>query len=122
MLDWLNPFSENFILKIAFVPRSPEYESKKEELGNAFKQKFLFYDNIVSALQQIKNLGTGNGTPPTFEVTIPSKYGGGVYKIIDFSYFSQYRLYILNFSRCIMWFFFIKGIFRSLPKTTRLQS
>ncbi len=121
LLDYLNPLSPNFFLKLAFVPNSPEFELKKQELIHSFKQKFIFYDNIIQALNQIKNLGTGSASPPTFKVTLPSKYGGGTYSIIDFSMFTDYRIYVLNFTRCIMWFFFIKGIFRSLPKTTSLQ-
>ncbi|WP_312700567.1 hypothetical protein [Sedimentibacter sp.] len=121
LIDWLNPFSDNFILKIAFIPQSEEFELKKQELIDTFTQKFIFYDNIVDMFKQIKNLGSGSSAPPTFKITLPSKYGGGTYSIIDFSYFTDYRIYILNFQRCIMWFFFIKGIFRSLPKTTSLQ-
>lgn len=141
LLDYLNPFSENFFLKIALVPRTTgyqfknndsrvqmfseiqptEYELKKQELIDSFTQKFIFYDNILDAFEQIENLSEGSATAPTFKVTVPQKYGGGTYSIIDFSMFTDYRVYVLNFSRCIMWFFFIKGIFRSLPKTTSLQ-
>lgn len=121
LLDYFNPLSQNFFLRVAFIPQSAEYELKKTELKESFTSKFLFYDNILDAFEQIKNLGTGSATPPDFKVTMPEKYGGGTFSIVDFSYFVDYRVYILNFQRCIMWFFFVKGIFRSLPKTTSLQ-
>ena len=130
LLDYFNPLSQNFFLRVAFIPQSAEFELKRQELLDTFKQKFIFYENIVQALEQIKNLGTGqqsktlgvnNSSTPTFDITLPSRYGGGTYTIIDFSYFSEYRSFILNFQRCIMWFFFIKGMFRSLPKATSMQ-
>lgn len=121
ILDYLNPFSDNFFLKLAFIPQSEEFLTKKQEFFDKLNQHFLFINGIKEFMAQIVHLSTGSTTPPEFKITMSSKYGGGTYSIVDFSMFAEYRIYIINVQRAIMWFFFIKSMFKSLPHASRLE-
>lgn len=116
LLDYLNPFSDNFILKMAVIPRAGFLEEYVNELKSIFDIRFrLIYD----ALDYVKflidyNVSEG-GEPPVYEITMPAKYGGDTFSVVDFSYFSNYRTYILNFIRFIAWFMFIKRIIKKFP-------
>lgn len=115
ILDYLNPSSDNFFLKLAFVPKDGFIAGKFELLKSSLLEKVPLIQQITDFFNVVKN--TQGGTqPPQFTVTMPQKYGGKSYSIINFNYFIQYRTIILNFIRFTSWFFFLKKIYNRLPK------
>ena len=110
----LNPLSPNFIMKVAFVP-SEDFEMQFwEEIHAVFNLKVPLIGQLKDFFQDISEVSTGAATP-VFEVTFNGKYGNGTYSIIDFEYFDDYRVYILNFIRFAAWFMFLKSTYRRLP-------
>ena len=114
ILDYLNPFSENFFLKIAFVPSNGFVAEKFESLKSTFLSKVPLLQQIADLFATIK--ATQFGTKPqAITVTMPIQYGGQTYSVINFDYFTQYRTTILNFIRYSAWFFFLKKTYKRLP-------
>lgn len=114
ILDYLNPYSENFFLKIAFVPSDGFVAEKFESLKSTLLSKIPLLQQIADLFETIK--ATQFGTKPqAITVTMPIQYGGQTYSVINFDYFSQYRTLILNFVRYSAWFFFLKKTYKRLP-------
>lgn len=114
ILQYLNPESDKFLLKIAFVPSDGYFLNYVTEIKEAFFGKIPIFTQLFEFFKTVKDI-TVNGGKPKFEVTFPDSYGGGTYSIIDFSMFDQYQTFILNFIRFTAWFFFLKKLFRMLP-------
>jgi len=117
ILDHLNPFSDKFFLKIAFIPSDGYFERFANEIKQSFDGKFAFISEIGDVL---KSLFSGayetDPEPPEFTVNLPGgKWGEGRVNIIDFSIFADYRLYILNFFRVMLWIPFIIKLYKRLP-------
>jgi len=114
ILDYLNPYSENFFLKIAFVPSNGFVAEKFESLKSTLLSKIPLLQQISDLFATIK--ATQFGTKPQdITVTMPIKYGGMTYSVINFDYFTQYRTLILNFIRYSAWFLFLKKTYKRLP-------
>jgi len=117
IIDALNPTSENFFLKAAFIP-SPEFmieyvtdikDTMDEKMG-FFAETRDFLGSIFGAVVET------DPEPPKYEVSLSGgKWGTARVKIIDFSLFAQYRSYILNLIRVFLWIPFLMKLYRRLP-------
>lgn len=117
VLNYLNPLSEKFILKIAFIPSEGYFEEFAGEIKQSFDNKFAFISGIGDVLKRLFNCVIDTDPkPPEFTVNLPGgKWGRGKVKIIDFSYFAEYRPYILNFIRVLLWVPFLIRLYKRLP-------
>jgi hypothetical protein len=110
----LNPFHETFFLKIALIPAEGFEQNIWTESKTALELKMPLIFQISEFMNTIGEVSTGN-TKPEFTVTFNNKYGHGTYEIIDFSYFDDYRVFIINFIRMVTWFFFLKRLHKQIP-------
>lgn len=105
---------ENFFLRIAFIPKDGFFNTYWNEIYNNFNSKLPIIAQIKEFLVEVRYVSYSENIPE-FEVTFNNKYGNGTYEIIDFSYFAEYRNYILNFIRFIAWFYYLKRLYKKLP-------
>lgn len=87
------------------------------DIKAAFDQKLGFITEIRDFLGSIFGAVIDpNPDPPEFNVNLPGgKWGNGSVRIIDFSIFAQYRSYILNFIRVLLWVPFLIKLYKRLP-------
>lgn len=102
-------------LVAVFVPSDGYFVNFFKDIKTAYDAKIPIVGQIFAFLQAIKESTFGQNIP-AFLVELPEKYGGGIYKIINFEYFTDYRSLILNFIRFTAWFIFIKRLWNRLPK------
>ena len=83
VLDYLNPTSDNFFLKTAFIPSSDFMQVYNNDFNNALTEKFSFFyqlrdtfDSLVSSIQS--NVDSWQGVKVNF-----TNYGIGEITIID---------------------------------------
>jgi len=117
IISCLDPTSERFFLKAAFIP-SPEFMiNYATEIKDALDEKMSFITEIKEFLGNIFGaVIEPDPEPPKFEITLPGgKWGQGEIKIIDFSIFARYRPFILNFMRVLLWIPFLIKLYRRLP-------
>lgn len=115
LLDFLNPFSDNFILKIAFIPEDGFFSEKFNKLVSLVYEKFPFIEQLANVVNPSTFSVDFSERYPSLSFTLPSKYGGGTYQLVDFSYFDKYRDFIFSFIRVIIWFPFLKWIYGRIP-------
>ena len=115
LLDYINPFSENFLLKIAFIPSDGFFSEKFSKLISIIYEKFPFIEQLANVVNPSTVSVTFAERAPSLSFTLPAKYGGGTYQLVDFSYFDQYRDFILNFIRVVIWFPFLKWLYGRIP-------
>ncbi|MBO8161986.1 MAG: hypothetical protein H0Z24_10195 [Thermosipho sp. (in: Bacteria)] len=115
LLDYINPFSDNFILKVAFVPSAGYFDQYWSDIRTAFEQKIPLVTQLYDFFSSVLGVSYSESVPE-FKISLPAKYGGVDVNIIDFSYFADYRDLILNFIRFTSWFFFLKRLFKRLPQ------
>ena len=106
--EWLKEFFLSF-----FTPNFDLIQQKLMDLQEKFNKKIP----IFAQLKNFFNLlfFPDVSSPPDIRINIPEMYGGGSYSVINFSYFSEYRSLILNITRLLIWFPFLKRLFSKLP-------
>lgn len=142
LLSYINPFSENFILKdvisgigniLSYLnPFSDNFFGLKivELLSDSLKYLFVPENNPFSGLSdkfnekfafvsQVKDLANSLlGDIDYGYDNIPSfniNYNGTEVSIIDFTPFLQYRTWLHGIILAIAWFVFIDRLFKRLP-------
>lgn len=141
VLDYLNPFSENFILKgvldflgniLSYInPFSENFWAYKliellgdffkllfvpsdnnfEELSNKINEKFGFIGQIKDLAYSLLGFNNYGDKPPTFEIT----YMNNTVSIVDFSAFLEYRVWLHGIILAISWFMFARSLYTRLP-------
>ena len=114
--NFLDPSSDSFILKVAFVPRESFLQAYFNDMNTLIDSRISGISSLISYFEGTKNtfeLGQA-GEPPTFEIDLPAKYGGVSVSIIDFSFYTQYRRYIHNFILMVAYFFFAWKMIKKL--------
>lgn len=53
LLDYINPFSDKFILKIAFIPEEGYLEDKLDDLKYDLERRFAFIDQINDSMKSV---------------------------------------------------------------------
>lgn len=113
----LDPSSDVFFLKIAIVPRESFIEDKFSDLQDLVGSRIVGVSSLFDFFTDTSTIFEAgqSGTPPTFEINLPAKYGGVSASIIDFSFYTQYRSYIHNFILMVAYFFFARKMIKKLP-------
>lgn len=111
LLEYLNPVSDKFFLKVALVPRSGYFQDYFTELKGAFDVKLPIVGQLFDFFKVVANATILDAPAPQFNIN----YMGHSMSIIDFSYVIQYRTIIVNFTRFIAWFFFLKRLYNRVP-------
>lgn len=120
ILNYLNPFHENFFLKIAFIPSDGFIPNKFDELKESFDDRLP----IIGTLTELFNSMTQNqtrirsmdSTKPTFTMELPEKWGGKTVQVINFDPIDPYVPYIKTLIRFFLWIPFIIKIYKRLPQ------
>ena len=100
-----------------FVPTEGYFEEFRTDIKEIFDNKFSFINEIRDFLAFIFSTPIlDNPGPPEFKITLPGgKWGSGSVQIIDFSIFEDYRLFIINFMRVLLWIPFLIKLYKRLP-------
>lgn len=123
ILDYLNPFSDNFfvyklvdllvdalteLFKFLFVPS----EDSINNLVNSVKSKFGFVDTINNTIASIKDMFSNTDSLPKIEITLPENdwYNGKV-TVMDLSWYSKYKSYGDLIISAFIYVFFIWRIY-----------
>lgn len=112
--NYINPLSDSFFLKIAFIPSDGFFTYYVSEHFLNIMNSFWVVQLYTSVTDQLKAIAI-ESPKPIFEITLPAKYGGQTLSVIDFSFYDEYRDYIHLFIKVITWFFFLKSIVRRAP-------
>lgn len=124
LLDWLNPMSENFfvyklidlfseLLNFLFVPS----EDTVNNLVDSVKSKFSFIDNIKSSVVNVENVLEGAESAPTLTVHVNSTKHTKEQdlKILDLSWYVPFKKYGDMILTGFIYAFFIWRIYISIP-------
>lgn len=117
LLDYINPISDDFFLKVALVPSDDYFNNYFDEIKQEFDKRLnldslnTFINAVINPVKTIENFGT----TPDFEINLPKKYGGVTVKIIDFSYWQLYKDPIIAFMRVVLWLGFVFKVHKSMP-------
>lgn len=141
ILDYLNPFSENFILLkvwnfltdiVSYLnPFSENFLGKKivelfgdllkflfvpentpfNDLKLKFDEKFVFVGQIKVLINNLLGFNNYGDKVPEFNIT----WHGVTVSIIDFSLFLNYRIWLHGIILAIAWFSFLFKTFKKLP-------
>lgn len=120
ILNYLNPFHENFFLKIAFIPSDGFISNKFDELKEALDDRLP----IIGTLTELFNSMTQNqtriqsmgSTKPTFTMELPEKWGGQTVEVINFDIIDPYIPYVKTIIRFMIWIPFLIKIYKRLPQ------
>lgn len=117
LLEVFNPESDRFFLKVAFIPSEGYFEDFTNDIKTVLESKFGFVAEIREFLGNIFGIVINTDPePPDFSISLPGgKWGSGKVKVIDFSMFAQYRTFILNFMRVLLWIPFLIKLYKRLP-------
>lgn len=115
LVDYINPFSPNFFIKIAFIPSDGFFTYYVSEHFSNIMNSFWVVQLYTSVTDQLKELAV-DSPKPIFQVNLPAKYGGTTVNVIDFSFYDEYRDYIHLFIKVGAWLFFIKSLVRRAPQ------
>ena len=115
-ISYLNPLSENFFLKIAFIPSQGFIPSKFNELKDVIDAKMPIIGTLTDLFDSITELRSVDSTKPTFSIELPSKWGGQTVQVINFDVIDPYVPYVKTFIRFLIWIPFIIKIYRRLPQ------
>lgn len=116
ILSYLDPFSDNFFLKIAFIPSQEFIDMNNFRMRSLFEDKFTWIDNFRLIFEDIKTKLDEDSNAPQFNITLPERFGGKTVSIINFESFDSVRLLIKNIIRIFIWLFFIFKMYKKLPK------
>lgn len=117
ILDYINPFSENFFLKLAFIPDTEDliFDDVKDTLYS----KFPFISSIEKILEDFKTVFSNESSKPNFTVSLPAFLGVGTFSIIDFSFFDNYRGLIHGFIIAVSYYLFITKLYKKMPQIVK---
>lgn len=118
ILNYLNPFHENFFLKIAFIPSDGFITGKFDELKDVLDDRLPIigtFTGIFDSITEVQSQSI-NSTSPTFTMELPSKWGGQTVQVINFAPIDPYVPYIKTLIRFFLWIPFIIKIYKRLPQ------
>lgn len=115
VLLYLNPYSDKFFLKLAFIPSENAINSFIQNHVNAYNAKIEPLKIFKENLEQLKNLNE-NTQAPVFALTLPQKWGGKTVNIINLGSFDSIRLLVKNVIRVFIWLYFIFKMYKKIPQ------
>lgn len=87
MLSYINPFSDKFILKVAFIPEDGYFDEKVKDLKADVMARFAFFNQIDDALDSVTQ-AISTQQFKGWEVKIP--YTGKTLNIIDTQFINAF--------------------------------
>ena len=118
ILNYLNPFHENFFLKIAFIPSEGFIPNKFDELKVEFDNRLPIIGTFTDLFTSITEVQSKSirSTSPTFTMELPSKWGGQTVQVINFDPIDPYVPFIKTLIRILLWIPFIIKMYKRLPQ------
>lgn len=118
ILSYLNPFHENFFLRLAFVPEDGFLSEKFNDLKVDIDDRLPIIGTLTDLFNSITQpqVRAANSTKPTFTIDLPGKWGGQTVEIINFDIIDPYVPYVKTLIRIFIWIPFIIKIYRRLPQ------
>ena len=113
LFNWLNPFSDSFFLKVAFVPSDGYMDSKNAQLQSQMNDKFGWFNDLKTQISSMK-LADSTGGLQNIHVTIPIVNQDVT--IIDFSYLDDHASFIRGITSALVYFFIAMYLIRQGPK------
>lgn len=98
-----------------FLPSDGFFKAKYDELKEAFFKSIPLLNEINLFFKQFQAVNISTGKVPSFKMTMPDKFGGGEYNIINFSFFDDYRDVIHQWIKFGGWFYVIIKLIKRLP-------
>lgn len=116
LADWCSEFWTSFTnaLERVFVPSATYFDTYFDDVKEEADRKLPIINDLGTFFNSISNVDYISKCP-RFTITLPSSWGGGTHDIIDFSLYNDYRSYVLLFFRGILWFTFLRKLYKKLP-------
>jgi phage-related protein len=116
ILNYLNPFHENFFLKIALIPSDGFITGKFDELKGVLDDRLPIIGTFTGIFDSITQVQSIDNTTPTFTMELPGKWGGQTVQVINFTPIDPYVPYIKTLIRFFLWIPFIIKMYKRLPQ------
>lgn len=116
IMSYLDPTSDNFFLKLAFIPQDGFISGKFNELKVVIDDRLPIIGTLTEVFNTITEAQSIESTKPKFEMELPSKWGGQKVEVINFDVIDPYIPYVKTFIRFLIWIPFIIKIYRRLPQ------
>lgn len=114
LLNWFNPLSEDFFLKVAFVPDTAFMQQYTEQFDGLLKTKFGFFFQLVDTFKAMSSsIGSQVGTWDGIQIDL-SNYGIGELDIVSGYAIQQYGEKMRFWIGGIMIFFTSAWLIRKL--------
>ena len=111
MLDYLNPTSDNFFLKTAFIPEDGWFSSQITSLHDTALLKFGWVSDLRSMLSSI----TMNDTDGIENIHAVIPIINRDVTVVDFTYINQHASFIRGLCSAFIYFLMIIYILRNAP-------
>jgi len=118
IVSFINPFDENFFVYklIELLQNTLEFlfkpsDNNFNELKDKINNKFGFVSQIKDLAYSLLGFNDYGEDPPTFEIN----YMNNKLSIIDFSPFLEYRGWLHGIILAISWFMFGRSLYTRLP-------
>lgn len=119
VISYINPFSENFfvykliellgsLLKFLFVPTENSFNSIQEKINT----RFYFLNQIKELFFNLIGYNNYGSELPIFSIN----YYGQTVNIIDFSLFTNYRIWLHGIILAVAWFYYLRKLYNNLPR------
>lgn len=118
IMSYLDPTSDNFFLKLAFIPSDGFITGKFDELKGVLDDRLPIigtFTDLFTSITEVQSQSI-NSTSPTFTMELPSKWGGQTVQVINFAPIDPYVPYIKTLIRFFLWIPFIIKIYKRLPQ------
>ena len=109
---WLKDYLAEGISEL-FIPSERDITDFTQSLQGAVNQKVPLFTQLHAFFTSFFFASPKN--PPEVTITLPEMWGGTTHKVINFEYFTEYRPFIINFTRLCMWWPFLKRLYARLP-------
>jgi phage-related protein len=115
-MSYLDPTSENFFLKLAFIPSDGFISGKFNELKVVIDDRLPIIGTLTELFNTITDVQSIESTKPKFEIELPDKWGGQTVEVINFDVIDPYIPYIKTLIRIFLWIPFLIKMYKRLPQ------
>ena len=115
-MSYLDPTSDNFFLKLAFIPQEGFISGKFNELKVVIDDRLPIIGTLTELFNSITQVQSIESTKPKFEMELPGKWGGQKVEVINFDVIDPYIPYVKTFIRFMIWIPFLIKIYKRLPQ------
>jgi len=115
-MSYLDPTSDNFFLRVAFIPQEGFISGKFDELKVVIDDRLPIIGTLTELFNTITQTQSIQSTKPKFEIELPSKWGGKKVEVINFDIIDPYVPYVKTFIRFLIWIPFLIKLYKRLPQ------